>query len=93
MGHRHHEVAISSVPNLYFLSSDHASTTNINIKLKFAILLNPDSFTTVFSTKSRCFSKFFLKNPAYHVTPVNFRVVFRTMPHNYYKTFVTTGIF
>ena len=78
MAHRYRQVAISSVPNLDYLSSDNASFTHIIVKLKFVIRLKQDSFSTVFSTKSRCFSSFFLKNPACHVIFVNFSVVFST---------------
>ena len=85
MGHRHCQVVISSVPNLDFLSSDNASSTNIVVKLIFVTRL-------FFRQSLDIFHRFFFKNPACDATFVNFRAVYRTLAHIFDDKFVTTEI-
>ena len=80
----------SSVLNLDCWSSDNAST-NIIVKLKFVILLNQDSISTVFQQNLDVFI-IVLNNLACHTIFVNFTVVFGTLPHIYDETFVITKI-
>ena len=82
----------SSVLNLDCWLSDNASA-NIIVKLKFVILLNQDSFSTVFFfSKVLMFFIIALKNLGCHTIFVNFTVVFGTLIHNYDEKIVATEI-